>query len=529
MEDTLNIGSAWEIAAEMVPDHPALAHGPEVRTWSDFEDRAGRIAAAMGAAGVGPGAKVAQVVFNGFEYLESTFAAFKVRAVPCNVNYRYREDELRYVIDNADAEVVFFDAEVIDRIDAVRGDLAKVKLFVLIGAGESVDWAELYEDLIAGNDPAPPIERSKDDQWFLYTGGTTGMPKAVMWPHGDLFGSMQAAYGAFKIPYPRSLAEVREAIVTVTGRGHEVRQLAAAPLMHGTSMLPALGNLSSGGMVATLTNRSFDADELWALVAEHRLTQLTVVGDAFCRPMVEALERGVDADLGSLRAILSSGVMWSAPVKAQLLEHLDHVLLVDMLGSSEGPGMARQLSSNKARRDTTAKFSVGENTRVLLDDGTEVTPGSGEVGKVALGFPLPLGYYKDPEKTEATFPTLGGRRWSIPGDFATVEADGTLTLLGRGSVCINTGGEKVFPEEVEETLKEHPAIIDANVVGLDDPKWGQSVNAVVSGAVTSEEAIAWAKEKLAGYKAPKRVVVVDAFQRKANGKPDYVWARSVLE
>ncbi len=537
LDPQLNLASAWEVMADDYPERPALAHGAHVISYAQFDDRAARLAAAFGAAGVGRGAKVCQFQFNGNDYLEVSFAAFKCRAVPCNVNYRYLADELRYVLNNADAEVLVFDATLRELVDEVRRDAPTLKLLLQVNEPDNVPaWAIGYEDAIADNDPATRIERSNADEWFLYTGGTTGMPKAVMWEHGPFFGGMAATYKPYKLDYPRSLDEVRSHAAVIGSNGGEFRQLAAAPLMHGTSIIPAMTNLAHGGMVATLTNRHFDADELWRMVELHGLTMMTVVGDAFCRPMIDALQTKADAggsyDLSSLRMIMSSGVMWSAPVKEQLLDHLD-VLLVDSYGSSEAIGMAKQLHSKNKRRTTTAKFKLSGDSRVFTDDGREVAPGSGEIGRVAHGFPIPKGYFKDPEKTEATFPMIDGRRWSIPGDFATIEADGTLTLLGRGNVCINTGGEKVYPEEVEEVVKEHHAVVDCNCVGLPDERWGQAICAVIevaSGAdVTDADLIAFTKTKLAGYKAPKRIVRVDTFERKSNGKPDYVWAKAAAE
>jgi fatty-acyl-CoA synthase len=308
--------------------------------------------------------------------------------------------------------------------------------------------------------------------------------------------------------------------------------------MHGTSGLSSLATLTHGGMLATLEQGSFDPDELWTVVESEKITMISIVGDAFARPMLDSLNRAAIADrswdLSTLRLLLSSGVMFSAPVKAGLLGHHD-CMIVDVLGSSEGTGMGSQVTSREARDAGTARFSLGEMARVFNDDGRDVVPGSGERGRLALGGPIPLGYYRDPEKTEETFPTIGGRRWSIPGDWAVVETDGSITLLGRGSACINTGGEKVYPEEVEEAIKEHPAVADCNVVGVPDERWGQAVAAVVEindadRTTSDEEALkGHSRTLLAGYKVPKRILLVDRIHRGPNGKPDYRWAREVLE
>lgn len=535
----LNLASAWEAIADWIPDRVALVNGTERRTWSAFDDRAARLAQALGAAGVGHDAKVALALYNGNEYVEAEFAAFKARAVPCNVNYRYLPDEIRYVLDNADAVALFYDHTLRHRLDEVRSALPQLRLCVEVGpdgdADDVPEWAMGYEALLAGHEPAARIVRSGGDLWFLYTGGTTGQPKAVMWEHRGLLGTMGSTFKPLRHPVPTTASEAATIARAVTDDGLEVRQLAASPLMHGTAGVSSKATLTHGGMVATLRSRSLDADELWRCVEREHITMLTIVGDAFSRPLLDALDRasalGEPYDLTSLRTIVSSGIMWSESVKQAMLEHHD-VTLVDILGSSEGTGMARQVASRR-RKAATARFELGEHSRVFTDDGREVEPGSGEVGRVALGFPVPLGYYKDPAKTEAAFPTIAGRRWSIPGDHATVEADGIITLLGRGSACINTGGEKVYPEEVEEALKTHPGVHDANVVGLPDDRWGQAVVAVVAleaGADADEaDLIAHTRTKLAAYKAPKRVVFVDAVPRGANGKPDYRWARSVAE
>lgn len=540
MTDGMSLATVWETVADTVPDAPAVVHGDTVLTWSEFDRRSALLAAHLDAAGVGTGAKVACYLYNGPEYLETTFAAFKVRAAPINVNYRYLEAELEYLLDNADAEAVVFDVEFAERIEHVRAALPKVRTWVCVGADDDLpvpDWAVDHEAALAAQSPMPRIERSGDDLWFLYTGGTTGMPKGVMWPHRNLLATAAATFAVVKRPVPATPDEVAEAARAFHDQGRAVRLLPAAPLMHGTSAITAVAVLSAGGSVTTLTGRSFDADELCATVQERRVTQLTIVGDAFAKPMVTALRRARDEgrpyDLSSLKVIVSSGVMWSAAAKDELLEFCT-ATLVDSLGSSEGVGFASSVA-RKGDTAPTAKFSLGEHAQVFTEDGRAVEPGSGERGLLAVGGPIPIGYYKDPDKSAQTFRTFAGRVWSVPGDWATVEADGTITLLGRGSVCINTAGEKVYPEEVEETLKLHDAVLDANVVGLPDERWGSSVTAVVSlvdgldasSAPDQAALVAHCKAHLAGYKCPKRVVFVDRVQRGPNGKPDYRWAAEV--
>ena len=535
IDGLLNLATAWEAVSDEVGDRPAISAAGRRLSWSEFDDRAARLAATMVAHGLGPGSKVALYLYNGHEYPEAQYAAFKVRGVPANVNYRYTGDELAYILDNSDAEAVFFDHTLVDRVAAVRDRCPALRLAVQVGGDQLPDWAVGHE-VAASADPMPRIGRSGSDLWFLYTGGTTGMPKAVMWDHTNLLGTMEATFRPFGVPVPSTPAEVAATARRIADAGSEIRQLCAAPLMHGTSGLPGLATLSHGGMLSTLESRTFDADELWRIVEADRITMVTMVGDAFGRPMVESLDRAVAEgrlpDLSSLRLLLSSGVMFSAATKEAMLDH-HACTIVDSLGSSEGTGMAKQVMSRGRRNTTTARFALGEHTRVLTEEDCDVEPGSGERGRIALGWPLPLGYFKDPARTEESFPMVDGRRWSVPGDWATVEADGTITLLGRGSACINTGGEKVFPEEVEEALKELEAVADCNVVGLDDDRWGQAVTAVVQlaapGAADADELRASVRERLAGYKVPKRIVLVENLVRSPSGKSDYRWARSVAE
>lgn len=547
----MSLATVWETVAATVPEATALLHGDRVVSWREFEDRAARLAAFFDASGIGRDAKVALYLHNGPEYLESTFAAFKVQAATVNVNYRYLESELAYLFDNSDAEAVVFDAAYADRLDVVRSSVPAVRVFVCVGADDEhpvPTWAVDYERVIAEHEPMAPIDRSGDDYWLLYTGGTTGMPKGVIWPHRNTLGAASATFAVIKASVPTDVDEVAATVRTFHERGKAVRVLPAAPLMHGTAAHTSMAVLSSGGSVVTLTSRSFDAAELCRAVERHRVGQMTIVGDAFARPIVAELERasidGTPYDLSSLRVVLSSGVMWSQQTKADLHRWCG-ATLADALSSSEGVGFANAVS-RRGESAPTARFALGEHARVVNDDGHDVGRGTGEAGYLAVGGSIPIGYYKDPEKSAATFRTIDGRVWSVPGDLATVDADGTIQLLGRGSACINTAGEKVYPEEVEEALKTHPAVIDANVVGIPDEKWGSAVAAVVS-VVADEERVAHgdsdgdsdsaleasiikhAKGLLAGYKAPKHVVVVDEIRRGPNGKADYKWAAAVMQ
>jgi fatty-acyl-CoA synthase len=528
----------WEAIADVVPEHTALVQGDRRVTWGEFDDRASRLAGALAGLGVGHGDKVAFYLYNSSEYMEAAFATFKLRAVHVNVNYRYVEDELLYLLENSDAEVLVFHGSLAERVANVREQAPGLAAVIQVDDGTPLlDGALAYEEVIAGTDPHPRIDRSGDDLYFLYTGGTTGMPKAVMWRHEDLFAAtMPAAYLLRGIaPVPGSATEAATVAGDLVGQGNVGIHLPASPLMHGTGFFTTLQALTAGGTCVTLEERTFDPHELWHTVQRERVTSIAIVGDAFAKPMVRALEeaeeRGAPYDLSSLQLVISSGVMWTAPVKQALLDR-GGMILYDSLGASEGVGFATSISAPGGAVKT-ATFTVGEHATVLTDDDRHVEPGSGEVGMLAVSGPIPVGYYKDEDKTARTFRIVADKRWSIPGDFATIEADNTITLLGRGSVCINTGGEKVYPEEVEEAVKSHPAVADCNVVGVPDEKWGEAVTAVVAlrtDAHASEaDILEGARAHLAGFKRPKHVVIVPEIPRGPAGKADYKWARSLAE
>ncbi|MFM8973293.1 MAG: acyl-CoA synthetase [Actinomycetota bacterium] len=527
-----NLADIIEAVADALPGGLALVQGDRRLTWSEFDDRAARLAGALSAAGVGPGAKVASYLYNGNEYLEGVLATFKLRGVPVNVNYRYLEDELVYLLENSDAEALLFHGALGEHVAKVVDRAPGVRCWIQVDDGSPhQEFAERYEDLIAATEPMPRIPRSGDDLYFLYTGGTTGMPKGVMWRCQDLWEVLaESVYPLVGETRPDSTAAVGAIARKVVETGPARMHLPASPLMHGTGAFTTFQAMFVGSGVVTLTGRHFDPHELWRTVATEGVTQMAIVGNAFAKPMLAALEAteaaGEPYDLSSLQLVISSGVMWSAEVKQGLLAR-GSFLCLDSLGSSEGIGFAGSVTAPGAEQRT-ARFTIGARTKVFTEDGREVVPGSGEVGRLAVGGNIPVGYYKDPEKSAATFPVIAGERWSVPGDFASVEADGTVTLLGRGSVVINSGGEKIFPEEVEEAVKEHPAVHDCLVVGVPDDRFGEAVVAVVSllpdaNAATGE--LAEALEALARYKRPRRFVFVDEVRRGPNGKADYKWAR----
>ena len=520
-----NFATLWEIAADATPDHPAMVQGDRTVLWRDFDRRADGVARLLLDRGAQAQDKVAQYLYNAPEYLESVFASFKAGLVPVNTNYRYAEDELVYLWDNADAVAVVFHASFTERIDGIRHRLPKVTTWLWVDDDGSPcpDWAIPYETAAATETGRvePAWGRGDDDLLLMYTGGTTGMPKGVMWRQDSLVKAVvSSANGLFRGP-----ADYDAARALVAENGPATPLLPAPPLMHGTGQFTTFITLSTAGTVVLLSKRNYDPVELLDEVEARKVASLIIVGDAFAKPLANALDAEPDRwDISSLFMVTSSGVMWSEPVKQRLLAHNPNMLLIDVFSSSEALGMGASVSSG-ARSSGTAKFSLGENARVIGDDGKDVEPGSGRTGRVAVKGITPIGYYKDPEKSAATFVLIDGETYSIPGDYAQVEADGSLTLLGRGSVVINTGGEKVYPEEVEEILKEHPTVADAVAVGVPDDKFGEAITAVVQAApdatLSPDELIAWVKSRLASFKAPKHVLPIDTIGRAPNGKVDY--------
>ena len=482
-----------------------------------------------------PDSKVGLFLYNCNEYLEAQYAAFKMRGVPVNVNYRYLDEELWYLLDNSDAEALVFHSSLGDRVARIIGRLPKIKLLVEVDDGGTgqVEGARHYDNIVAGYDPMPRITRDESDIYMLYTGGTTGMPKGVMYAMGGMTGGFITS--GFPLVGAAPIAEaalVASAVTDIVAAGNQIISIPSCPLMHGTGLwLGAFIPHLMGGSVITLPSRSLDSDELLATVQNEKATSVVIVGDSFAKPIVRALDAAIAAakpyDTTTLKMVVSSGVMWTSEVKEQMLELIPQAVLLDAMGSSEG-SMGMQISMRGMPIET-AKFSQSPTTKVFTDDDREVVAGSGEAGMVAAGGNVPIGYFKDPEKSARTFRTIGGVRYSFPGDMATVNADGSLALLGRGSQVINTAGEKVFPEEVEEAVKRSEGVIDCLVVGIDDEKFGQSVTAVASLAegATIDEAtiIASVKGQLAGYKAPKRVIFVSAVPRAPNGKADYKAAK----
>jgi fatty-acyl-CoA synthase len=524
-----NFGDILDAIAPVIPaDTPALVHGGRVVTWGETTKRSNNLARGLIKRGAKPQDKVAFYMRNRPEYVETLAAAFKARLTHVNVNYRYRPDEVFYIFDDSDAQTVVYGSEFRDVISEIRPRLTKVQTFIEITDGSPpANFAHDYEALVKEGDGSPlKIERSPDDEFFIYTGGTTGMPKGVIWTHNDLRETSLIALRKLG-PVPETLEQLVEALKIT---GPTARLLPACPLMHGTGLLMANSVMLGGGTVITLTHPSLDADELLEAATRHKATTIVIVGDAFAKPMLQALNENAGRyDLSSLVNIVSSGVMWSREVKQGLLRHMPQAVMVDSFGSSEAVGFGTSMMTKDGEIQT-AKFQIGDRCKVFDENDQLVEPGSGKPGIIAQSPPIPVGYYKDPAKTAKTFKTISGVRYSMPGDWCVVEKDGTLTLLGRGSVCINTAGEKVYPEEVEEALKTHPSVDDVLVVGVPDDKWGQSITAVVRPAMDfqfDEETLRkHVRERLAGYKTPKRVLPTEITLRAPNGKADY---KSALE
>jgi len=532
--------SVWERNSDVIPDKIALICGDNEVTWKEYDDREAKLASLLTNSGLGDNSKVGLYLHNSNEYLEAQYSVFKIKGVPINVNYRYKEEELIYLLDNSDSEAVFFQSCYAEQIESIKDKLPKVKLYIQVDdkTNETLDFAKDYESAISEYQPMERQERSEDNIYMLYTGGTTGMPKGVMYQHGGHLKGMLNTAGAWGLIPVQEKIDVDSVALEVKKLADEGRlpiSIPACPLMHGTGMwLGAIIPHLVGGTVVTLPNLGFDPDGLLKEVEKRKANNIVIVGDAFAKPIMDALDKaeseGSPYNLESINTVISSGVMWSSEVKQGLLKHHDMVL-VDAMGSTEG-GMG----SSRASRDNpaeTAKFVLNPGVIVITDEGELVEPGSDKTGKIGTSGLVPLGYFKDEKKSAETFKEFQGVRYSFPGDYAKVEVDGTITLLGRGSNCINTAGEKVYPEEVEEAIKRNDDIFDCLVVGLQDDRFGQRVVALASyqdgKEIEEQELIAFTREHLAGYKLPKQVLFVDEVMRAPNGKANYKWAQETAE
>jgi 3-oxocholest-4-en-26-oate---CoA ligase len=518
-----NWATLWESVAAALPDRPAVLHHDTVVSYRDLDDCAGRLAATMALAGVGRDSKVACYLYNGPEYLEAVYATLKLEAVPVNVNYRYQGAELAGLLTDSEAEVLVFPGSLARHVRDALSQVAPLKLLVQIDddgtppVAGAVRWEQALDA-----EPVPRRERSGDGHIFMYTGGTTGRPKGVVWTHRDLFDIQRyPTYGTIGRTYPTSVQEVVDIAVDMGEAAP--RTLPITPMMHATALFSVMDTLLLGGSVVFLPRGRFDPDEVWRLVERHRVSRLIIAGNAVCAPLADALSRakrtGAGPDVASVTSVHSSGMVWTDDVKRALLEHLPTQTL-DILAASEGGPFAFAVVSNVD--ELPSRFRLNAGATVLDDNLEPVEPGSGRVGRLAYAGGMPLGYFKDPEKTAGTFRDIRGIRHVMPGDYVSVAADGSVEFLGRGSGVINTGGEKVYPAEVEGVLFTHPAVADCAVIGTPDPRWGEAVTALVvldgAAQVTEHDLIAHVGAHLAGYKKPKAVLFVDSLSRSPSGK-----------
>jgi len=525
-----NLADLFEAVSDAVPDREAVVADRRRISYRELDERATRLAHHLAANGVQAGDHVGIYAYNGNEWIEAMFGAWKIRAVPINVNYRYVEAELRYLFDNADLVALVHGREFVPRIAAVRADCPKLTTFVSIDDDTDEDLATIgaveYEAALAAASPERDFApRSPDDLYILYTGGTTGMPKGVMWRQDDYFNS---TIGALMRMGGAPFESFDEVIEEARNAGGMVG-FPLAPLMHGAAQWVATMLLLQGNTLMLSSARRLDPVATWRTIEREKVMTISLVGDAMARPLIEALDDPAlaDIDLSSFFVVGSGGAILSPTVKEAIASRLPNVLVIDSLGASETGYQGTVTGSDSTGKP---RFAMGEHTTVLDDAGKPVVPGDEVIGRLARRGYMPLGYYKDPEKTAATFVEIDGERWALPGDMARVEVDGTITLLGRGSVSINSGGEKIYPEEVELALKSHPDVFDVVVVGVPDERWGERVVAVVKARPDATpdagELAEHARQSIAGYKVPRAIVVVDEMVRSPSGKADYRWAKA---
>ena len=531
---SMQFANVWERVSDTVGDDIALINGEDKLTWASFDSKAAKIATILEEHGLKSDSKVGIYLHNSNEYLEVQYGVFKIEGVPINVNYRYKENELVYLLDNSDAEAVFFQGCYAERISVIKEQLPKVKVYIQIDDGTEplMESAIDYENSISSSKEQIRFDRTEDNIYMLYTGGTTGMPKGVMYKHGSFIPSMLKTAFAMGFEVPEDMNDLEKIVLSAQANNALTVSMPACPLMHGTGMwLGAFLPMFSGGAVVTISDLGLNPKNVWQEVEKHKINSLVIVGDAFAKPLLDELKNAKENSnpyqISSLRAMISSGVMWSSEIKDGLLAMHD-MTLFDAMGSTEG-GMGSSVS-NREMPAKTAKFALNPGVIVLSDDGKEVEPGSDTMGKIGTSGLVPEGYFKDEKKSAETFREINGVRYSFPGDYATINADGTINLLGRGSNCINTAGEKVYPEEVEEAIKKHPNVYDCLVVGLQDDKYGQRVVAIASleenSALEEGELIDFTREQLSGYKLPKQILFVEEVMRAPNGKANYKWAKN---
>jgi acyl-CoA synthetase (AMP-forming)/AMP-acid ligase II len=521
-----NLSELFERVADAVPQRVALVATERRSTYAGLEARANRLAHALARRGVGVGDHVGLELTNGTEYAEAMIAAYKLRAVPINVNYRYIEAELRALFADAQLRALLVHRDFAPRALAASAGIVRREALLVVedGSGTALPPGLAgYEAALGAESEVRDFSgRSSEDHYVVYTGGTTGRPKGVVWRHEDIFFAAMGGGDPMRTGTP--IATPDELVSRIAKE--PTVALAAPPYMHAAAQWLLWNELTTGGTTVTTRRGAFEPAEIWRLVDAEGVNLLLIVGDAMATPLCDELEaHPSEYAARSLFVIASGGALFSPAVKQRLAALLPGRMLLDGLGSSETGALGTEAPGGSGA----PRFRVGSDTAVLDADMKPVAPGSGAIGQLARRGHIPLGYWGDPEKSRATFVTLDGVRWALPGDLASVEADGSVRLLGRGSQCINTGGEKVFPEEVESALKEHSAVFDALVVGVPDARWGERVVAVVqprAGAALELEALRFfCRERLAAYKLPRELVAVERVERTPAGKADYRWAK----
>lgn len=531
-----NAADIFEGVVDRVPDREAIVHGSTRLTYKELDARSNKAANALKKLGIKKGSHIGIYAFNCVEWLEIMLGAYKLCAIPININYRYVEEELKYLIDNADMEAIFYHKQFSNKLENIKSHLPLLKDFICIednsGEDDVIDKSFNFEDLIANEDESRlDVDRSGDDKYILYTGGTTGMPKGVVWRMEDVLmtlgGGIDAVTGE-KYPTPEAFADKCLQDQTIA--------LALAPFMHGGAQWQSFNSFFSGWKLIINDQISFDADYVWEVVAKEKVMNLTIMGDAMGRPLCDALPRAIEKglDLSSLFVLSSTASVFSASIKDTILEYLPNLFLIDAVGSSETGATGVNIHTKDGKLKDSGggpKFTKPNFSEILNLDTKEVIPPSDTetIGYLARKGHVPVAYYKDEEKSKKTFIEVGGVRYSIPGDMAKYEEDGQMTLLGRGSVSINSGGEKIFPEEVEMALKAHPNIFDCLVVGVKDDRWGQKVVAVIQRRENDELSLDDIKDVaskyIASYKMPKEIVFSELIERAPSGKPNYQWAQ----